>query len=86
MCFRTVRFILTPSALTYVDIDDDTDSLDVGTDTPPTSAHPTHGGRMPQVETPKPAETAEDAALSPKEEEKPVPGNVLSCLVIIYVI
>ena len=53
-------------ALTYVDLDDDTDSLDVAVDTPPTSAHPSRS------EPPKSAATPDEVA-SPKEEEKPAP-------------
>ena len=59
--------------MTYVDIDDDTDSLDVTVDTPPHSM----SHKMPHVEMVKPAETPEDVQ-TPKEEERI--GTIVACM------
>lgn len=65
--------MLTLVALTYVDIDEDNDSLDVALDTPPVSAH---SHKMPRVEMAKPAESAGDVVSPVQEEEKPLPGRL----------
>ena len=57
--------------MTYVDLDDDTDSLDVAVDTPPPVPHQP---RMPHAEPVKPAQTPDEVA-TPKEEEKLPPGE-----------
>lgn len=70
--------MLTP-ALTYVDLDEDNDSLDVGVDTPPIIGHP----KMPPLDM-HPPKPAADEAPPVKQEEKPKPSKYLSvgCVVI----
>ena len=56
------------SALTYVDLDEDTDSMEATLDTPPPNKVGGKPHLMPHVEPAKPVETPEDVAA--KEEEK----------------
>ena len=68
--------MLTP-ALTYVDIDDDNDSFEVGVDTPPITGH----HKMPPLDM-RPVKPTPEEVPAPKQEEKPAPSECDRFLII----